>query len=72
MKYLKQFFHMYVDGFRNQSRSSRKLWLIIIIKLVIMFGILKVFFFKDFLHENFTTDEERIEHISNELTKHKQ
>lgn len=34
-----------------------------------MFAILKVFFFKNYLNDNFKTEEEKIEHISNELTK---
>ncbi len=37
--------HLYRDGFRNLSPYSRTLWLIIGIKLFVMFGILKVFFF---------------------------
>jgi len=35
----------YVDGFKNLSSLGKKLWLIIIIKLVVIFVILKVFFF---------------------------
>jgi len=35
----------YVDGFKNLSSLGKKLWLIIIIKLVVIFAILKVFFF---------------------------
>jgi len=33
-----------------------------------MFGILKVFFFKNYLNSQFETETEKIEHISNELT----
>jgi len=40
---------LYQYGFRIMSKESRTLWLIAVIKLVIMFAILKVFFFKDFL-----------------------
>lgn len=40
---------LYVDGFRTQSRTSRKLWAIILIKLFIMFAILRAFFFPNFL-----------------------
>jgi hypothetical protein len=35
----------YVDGFKNLSSLGKKLWLIIIIKLMVIFVILKVFFF---------------------------
>ena len=41
-------FRFYSDGFRNMT-VGRLLWLIIIIKLIIIFGVLKVFFFPDVL-----------------------
>jgi hypothetical protein len=47
---------------------GRSLWKIIIVKLVIMFAILKVFIFPNFLKSNFSTDEARAEHVLNELT----
>jgi hypothetical protein len=34
-----------VDGFKNLSSLGKRLWLIIIIKLVVIFVVLKVFFF---------------------------
>lgn len=46
---------------------GKTLWLIIAIKLFIMFGILKTFFFPDFLKTNFATDEERANHVRQEL-----
>ena len=50
------------------SDWGRKVWVIIIIKLFIMFVILKIFFFKDFLYKNYHTDKERSEHVLNQLT----
>lgn len=44
-------FRLYYDGFR-QMTLGRTLWLVIIVKLVIIFAVLKVFFFKDFLAEH--------------------
>ena len=41
---LKKVYYFYRDGFRSM-KVGRTLWLIIIIKLFIMFAILKVFFF---------------------------
>ncbi|MPL85157.1 hypothetical protein SDC9_31125 [bioreactor metagenome] len=46
---------------------GKKLWLIVIVKLFIMFGILKVFFFPNQLKQNFDTDAERGNHVTNEL-----
>jgi uncharacterized membrane protein len=41
-------FDLYYDGFRNMT-LGKTLWAIILIKLFIMFAILKVFFFPNFL-----------------------
>ena len=40
----------YIDGFRNM-KLGKTLWTIILIKLFIMFAILKVFFFPNFLKQ---------------------
>ncbi len=58
---------MYVDGFRSMT-VGRKLWLIIIIKLAIIFLVLKIFFFSDTLSSRYDTDEERAEAVRNSLT----
>ncbi len=46
---------------------GRQLWLIILIKLFIMFAILKVFFFPDFLRGK--TDEQKSDFVSTELVR---
>lgn len=58
----------YVSGFRNM-RLGRTLWAIILIKLLIIFGLLKIFFFPDYLHDNFANDQERAEHVFSQLTQ---
>lgn len=62
-------FRFYYDGFRNLSPVGKRLWLIILIKLFIMFAILKFFFFPNFLNTNFDSDEERSDHVIEQLTK---
>ena len=42
---LRWFYDLYRDGLRNQSRTSRTLWIIVAIKLLIMFAILRPIFF---------------------------
>ncbi len=42
---IKRILFFYIDGFKNMSSLGQKLWLIIIIKLVVIFVVLKVFFF---------------------------
>lgn len=59
---------MYVDGFRNMT-VGRKLWLLIFIKLIVLFLVLKVFFFPDLLSVNFSSDTERADAVRSALTK---
>ena len=47
---------LYYDGFRHMT-LGKTLWAIILIKLFIMFAILKVFFFPDFLKQHAQGDE---------------
>ena len=49
--FLYKVFDLYYDGFRSM-RLGRTLWAIILIKLFIMFAILKVFFVPDFLKQH--------------------
>jgi hypothetical protein len=64
---LKQIFYFYYDGFRKMT-VGKKLWIIILLKLFIMFAILKIFFFKDFLKTKFETDQQRSEYVIDRLT----
>ena len=58
---------LYIDGFRNMSGWGRKVWIIIIIKVFIMFAILKVFFFQDFLKTRYENDKQRSEYVLDQL-----
>jgi len=64
---LSQLFRFYYDGFRNMSNWGRKVWIIIIIKLFIMFAILKIFFFPDFLKTKYDNDKQRSEYVLDQL-----
>ncbi len=61
----------YVDGFKNLSGWGRQVWLIILIKLFVMFVVLKIFFFPNFLKTNFETDQERGDFVLEQLTEPK-
>jgi uncharacterized membrane protein len=65
---IKNIFQFYYQGFKGMT-IGKKLWLIIIIKLIIMFFVLKIFFFQNFLKTNFKTDEERSNYVIEQLTK---
>ncbi len=46
--FFRRAWNLYADGFRNME-LGRTLWAVVLIKLFIMFAVLKVFFFPDFL-----------------------
>lgn len=48
---------------------GKKLWAIILIKLIILFLVLRLFFFPNYLKSNFKTDEQRSNHVIEQLTK---
>lgn len=48
----------YTDGFRSMT-IGRKLWALILIKLAIIFLVLRLFFFPNVLSEKYGSDEER-------------
>lgn len=58
---------LYYDGFRHMT-LGKTLWAIILIKLFIIFVILKIFFFPNFLKTHAPEGEEA-EFVATELTK---
>jgi hypothetical protein len=67
----KKIHNFYYAGFKDMSLTSRKLWLIIFIKLFIMFSILKLFFFPDFLKTKFKNNTDRSNYVIEQLTQTK-
>jgi hypothetical protein len=57
-------FHLYYDGFRSMT-LGKTLWAIILIKLFIIFAVLKVFFFPDFLKQHANGNE--AEYVATQL-----
>ncbi|MDE5851032.1 MAG: DUF4492 domain-containing protein [Muribaculaceae bacterium] len=57
----------YVDGFKSMT-IGRKLWAIIFIKVIILFLVFKLFFFPDFLKENYDNDDDRARAVAEQLT----
>ena len=62
--FLYRVYDLYVDGFRHM-RLGKTLWAIILIKLFIIFVILKIFFFPNFLKQHAEGDEPGF--VANEL-----
>lgn len=65
---LKHIALFYIEGFKNM-RVGKKLWLIIGIKFILFFVVMKLLFFPNILKENFTNDDQRAAYILENLTR---
>ena len=63
---LHKVFDLYYDGFRSM-RLGKTLWAIILIKLFVIFVVLKLFFFPNFLKQHAEGDEAG--YVATELTE---
>ncbi|MDE6415934.1 MAG: DUF4492 domain-containing protein [Duncaniella sp.] len=59
-------FRFYLEGFRSMT-VGRSLWAIILIKLFILFAVMKLFFFPDILSRDYSTDAERAAAVRSNL-----
>lgn len=63
---IKQIVSFYHDGFRSM-RLGKTLWIVVIVKLVIIFVVLKLFFMPDILYER--ADGNEAEYVSAQITE---
>lgn len=63
---VKAIWNFYVEGFREMT-WGRQLWWLILLKVVILFVLLRGFFFRPTLAGK--SEEQRIEYIGEQLTK---
>ncbi len=59
---------LYADGFREMT-VGRTLWLIIAVKLIIFFAVIKAIFFPDFLSSKAGDDSGKAEYVRQEMQK---
>ena len=52
----------YLEGFRSMT-LGRTLWKIILLKLFVIFVVIRVFFCPDYLQTRYDTDRERADHV---------
>ncbi len=67
---LYRIWRFYIDGFR-QMTVGRYLWVMIIVKVAILFLVFKLFFFPDRLQQDYDTDRERAKAVRRELVNRK-
>ena len=60
--------NFYVEGFRNMT-WGRTLWWLILLKVIILFAVLRAFFFQPVLSGK--TEEQKIEHVGIQLIQKK-
>ena len=65
--FLYRVYDLYVDGFRSM-KLGRTLWAIILIKLFVIFVILKLFFFPNFIKEH-APDGDESEFVATQILK---
>lgn len=63
---LKSIWNFYIEGFRNMT-WGRPLWGLIFLKIIILFFVLRLFFFQPTLAGK--SEAEKIDHVSTELTQ---
>lgn len=60
------FFTMFRDGFKSMT-LGKTLWTLVIIKLIIMFLILRPFFFPNYLNSKADTKEGKADYVREQL-----
>ncbi len=68
MTLLRRIADLYLDGFRSM-KVGKELWFLIALKLLILFGVMKVFFFPNYLKTQYDNDTQRSAHVLENLTK---
>lgn len=67
-KIILSIWNFYADGFKNMT-WGKPLWILIILKAVILFLVLRMFFFRPAMAGK--TDEEKSEYVGTQLTTKK-
>lgn len=68
MNKVRSIYTFYRDGFRSMT-IGKTLWAVIIIKLIIIFAVIRLLFFPNVLNENYDTDSQRADAVRENLLK---
>lgn len=66
--HINKIYLLYYEGFKNM-KLGKSLWLLIAIKLFILFAVLKWLFFPNYLETHFQNDTQRSHYILEQLTQ---
>ncbi len=66
--FIQRVISLYYNGFREMT-LGKTLWKIVFIKLIVMFAVLKLFFFPNYLKTQYDTDQQRADHVINQITQ---
>lgn len=70
MNPLHSIYTFYRDGFRSMT-IGKTLWMIIILKLIVLFAVIRLLFFPNILGENYDDDIQRAEAVRDAMTSKK-
>lgn len=65
---IKKIWLFYYEGFKSMT-VGKTLWTIILLKLFILFAVLRLFFFPDILSRDYNNDRDRADHVRKELIR---
>lgn len=63
----KRVWRFYYEGFRDMTSLGRSLWVLIILKVVILFFIFRLIFFPNLLNRDYDNDDDRAEAVRTSL-----
>ena len=64
---IKGVYRFYYNGFTGMSSWGKKSWIVVLVKLFIMFAILRIFFFHDFLDSKFDNDADKVNYVMDQI-----
>jgi hypothetical protein len=67
MQVISKIWRLYRDGFRDMPAWGRRLWVIVLIKLCIMFLVFKLFLMPNYLNSRYDTFQEKSDHVFEQL-----
>jgi len=68
---MNKFFRLYIDGIKNMPQWGRTVWIIIFIKLLIFFVVMKLLFFPNILNR-YHNDKDKSDYVIENICQPKE